>query len=65
MTDNTLQVKYTRQGEYVKRKPDAAKVYRRGEYDRATNRFSLVDCEDTSREIFVKADALVTVGFDY
>lgn len=64
MTD-TMQVRYTAQGEYVKRKPDAVKVYQRGEYDRATKRFSLVDCDDTSREIFVKADALVTVGFDY
>jgi len=65
MTDNTMQVKYIKRGEYVKRKPDAVKVYRRGEYDRATKRFSLVDCDDASREIFVKANTLLTVGFDY
>lgn len=62
---DTMQAKYIRRGEYVKRTPEAKKVYRRGEYDRATKRFSLVDCEDHCREIFVKADTLLTVGFDY
>jgi len=52
-------------GEYVKRTLTAKSVYVRGDYDRATKSYSLIDCEDTSREIFVKASKQVYVGFTY
>ena len=52
-------------GEYVKRKADAKTVYIRGDYDRASNSYSLLDCDDMNREIFVKASKHVFVGFTY
>ena len=52
-------------GEYVKRTLTAKPVYVRGAYDRATNSYSLIDCEDSSREIFVKSNKRVFVGFTY
>ena len=52
-------------GDYVKRKADAKTVYIRGDYDRATKSYSLTDCDDMNREIFVKADKRVFVGFTY
>ena len=52
-------------GEYVKRKPEANKVYRRGEYDRSAKRYSLIDCDDINHEITVKAGTLLFVGFTY
>lgn len=54
-----------KEGDYVKRKLDASTVYVRGGYDRATNSYSLRDCEDMNREIFVKASKHVFVGFTY
>ena len=52
-------------GEYVKRKADATTVYIRGDYDRASKSYSLTDCDDMNREIFVKANKRVFVGFTY
>ena len=52
-------------GEYVKRKADATKVYRRGGFDRATKRFALVDCDDINREIWVKRGTILFIGFTY
>lgn len=52
-------------GEYVKRKADATKVYRRGRYDASTKRYSLVDCDDVNREVFVKKGTTLYIGFTY
>ena len=52
-------------GEYVKRKPEATKVYRRGDYDRSTKRYSLIDCDDINREVTVKSGTMLVVGFTY
>ena len=54
-----------RRGEYVKRTPTAKTVYVRGGYDLATKSYSLTDCDDMNREIFVKANKVVFVGFTY
>lgn len=54
-----------KKGEYLKRKADARKVYRKGDYDRAERKFSCMDTDDISREIFLKGDTMVYVGFDY
>ena len=51
--------------EFFKRKPDARKVYRKGDYDRGSKKFSCMDEDDISREIFLKGDTMVYVGFDY
>lgn len=54
-----------KRGDYVKRKVDSNKVYRKGDYDRSTDSYSLLDCDDISHEIFVKAGKTVFIGFTY
>ena len=52
-------------GEFVKRKPDANKVYKRCEYDRTDQRYALQDTEDHCRYIYVKKGTLLDTGFTY
>lgn len=52
-------------GDYVKRKLDSKAIYIKSDYDRTTKSFCLVDVEDISRCIYVKADKPVVVGFTY
>ena len=52
-------------GEYVRRSPDAKKTYRRGAWDASSKRYSLIDCDDTNRELFVKRLTLLFTGFTY
>ena len=54
-----------RLGAYFKRKPDAKKVYRRGDYDRSERTYAGLDTDDISRSIALKGDTRVYVGFDY
>lgn len=58
-------LKDCKKGEYIKRTVDAKKVYIRGDYNRATKSFSLIDCDDCNHEIFVKANKAVFIGFTY
>jgi hypothetical protein len=52
-------------GEYVRRKADSSKVYKRGAYDRSTRNYELEDCSDCSRSIFVKRGTVLFYGFTY
>ena len=52
-------------GEFVRRKHDATKTFRRGAYDPSSKRYSLIDCDDTNREVFVKKGTPLYVGFTY
>jgi hypothetical protein len=52
-------------GEYVKRKANSKTVYKRGEYDRSSKTYSLIDCSDINREIFVKRGTPLFFGFTY
>lgn len=52
-------------GEYVKRKADSKTVYKRGAYDRSSKTYSLIDCSDINREIFVKRGTPLFFGFTY
>jgi len=54
-----------KRGEAFKRKADARKVYRKGDYDRSERKYACDDEDDISRSIYLKGDALVYVGFDY
>ena len=63
--EQMMKVQDIKEGEFVKRKADATKVYRRGNYDRSSKRYSLIDCDDTNREVFVKAGTQLFVGFTY
>lgn len=42
-----------------------ARTYKRGEYDKTTKRYSLVDCDDFCREVFVKKGTKLLIGFTY
>lgn len=52
-------------GEYIRRKADAKKTYRRGAYDASSRTYTLLDCDDICRSIQLKGNALVFVGFTY
>jgi hypothetical protein len=52
-------------GDYVKRKADSKAVYIKGDYDRMTKSFELVDVEDINRVVYIKASKPVYVGFTY
>jgi hypothetical protein len=52
-------------GEFIMRKADAKTVYVRGEYDRSTKSYSCTAADDMCKEIFIKADKPVFVGFTY
>ena len=62
-----IKLKDTVKGEFIKRSETANKVYLRGEYVRGTgyNKFSCTDTEDMNREIFLKGNAIVFIGFTY
>ena len=64
-TMQTLSLKNVKPGDYIKRKADAKGTYIKGSYDRATKSFSCIDVEDICREVFIKADKAVFVGFTY
>lgn len=54
-----------KRGEFFKRKADARKVYRKGDYDRAERKYEGLDTDDINRAVYLKGDTLVYVGFDY
>jgi hypothetical protein len=54
-----------KKGEFFKRKPDARKVYVKGDYDRSERTYTGMDTEDISRAIYLKGTTRVYVGFDY
>lgn len=62
---HALPLRDVKPGEFVRRKQDAKTTYVKGAYDRATKTYSLTDFDDFNREIFVKATAVVWVGFDF
>lgn len=64
-TEGMMPVRDLPVGEYVKRKPDAKATYIRGQFDRASKRYSLADCDNVGREIWVRGDTFVFVGFEY
>jgi len=54
-----------KRGEFFKRKADARKVYRKGDYDRAERKFACDDTSNISGGAYLKGDTRVYVGFDY
>lgn len=67
-TETTMAVEKIAKGEFVRRLSTGtpnAKTYQRGDFCRATQRYSLVDCADTNREVFVKRGTQLFVGFCY
>lgn len=62
---NQVKLSQVKPGDYVMRKPDSKIIFLKGAYDRSTKRFSLTDTEDINREIFLKPETLVYIGFTY
>jgi hypothetical protein len=58
-------IKTVKQGEYIKRKADAKTVYIKGAYDRSTKTYECTDTEDINKQIYIKADKPVFIGFTY
>jgi hypothetical protein len=58
-------IKAVKQGEYIKRKEDSKAVYIRGEYCKASKAYSCIDANYINKEILIKGDKLVFVGFTY
>lgn len=64
-TEQTVAVESIKAGEFVRRTADAKKTYQRGSFDKSTKRYSLVDCDDVNREVFIKKGTKLFVGFSY
>lgn len=62
---NEIALRHVDKGDLIKRKPDAKAVYVVNHYDRASKTYSLSDWNDMNREIFLKPDTLVYVGFTF
>jgi len=62
---NEIALRHVGVGDILKRKPNAKTVFIVNHYDRASKTWSLSDWHDMNREIFLKSDTLVYVGFEF
>lgn len=62
---DTMIASKVKKGEYVKRKPEAHKVYRMAGYCRLNKAYQLDDESDISRCIYVKGSVTLFTGFTY
>ena len=62
---NEIALRHVGVGDILKRKPNAKKVFIVNHYDRASKTWSLSDYDDMNKEIFLKSDTLVYVGFTF
>lgn len=58
-------IKDIKQGEFVKRKASAHKVYIRGEYDKSLKKYWLQSWDDISEGLWVKGTAQAYIGFNF
>ena len=58
-------IKTVKPGEFIKRKADSKAVYIKGDYCRVSKGYSCIDANDISKEIFIKGDKIVFIGFTY
>ena len=61
----STEIKNLKKGEFIKRKEDSTQVYIKGDYDRATKRYSCIAYDDINKEIFIKANKKVFYGFTF
>jgi len=61
----STKIQDVKKGDYIMRKPDAKKIYVRGDYDRTARAFYCTDVQDINRGILIKTDKPVFVGFTY
>ena len=58
-------LKDLKKGEFLKRTPEAAEVYVKDYYDRATKSFCCYAYSDINKWVFIKANKKVYVGFTF
>ena len=66
--EQITEIKNLKKGEFFKRLikgQPSAKVYIKGDYDRATKTYSAIEYEDVNHEIFLKANTKVNYGFTF
>lgn len=63
--DGVCELRDVKKGAFVRLSDTTEKTYIKGDYDRASKRFSLIDCDDMNHERFVKADKIVYTDFTY
>ena len=61
-----VKLKDVKKGEYVTRKPSySATVFSKGDYCRSSKKYSLGYTNDINRELLLKGDTIVYIGFMY
>ena len=60
-----IKLKDVKSGEFIMRKPDAKKVYTKGDYDKTYKKYSCEDWEDISRNLLLKGETIVYTGFEF
>lgn len=60
-----VKIKDLKPGNFFIRKPDSAKVYTRGAYDRSSKTYECTDWRDMNRWISLRGDAIVYTGFTF
>lgn len=62
-------VEQIKRGQFVRKLnkdgSEQARTYMRGDYCKATKRYALTDCEDVSREVYVKRGTVLATDFTY
>ena len=62
---NEIALRHVGIGDILKRKPNAKTVFVVNHYDRASKTWSLSNWHDMNKEIFLKSDTMVYVGFTF
>ena len=52
-------------GEYIKRKPEAKKVYVRGDYCRFNRAYEVYSFDDINQRMYIKGNKQVYIGFTF
>ena len=60
-----VQMRDVKKGEFIRRKPEAKDTYIRGEYDRSNKDYSGTSFWNINKEIFIKPNTYVWIGFDF
>ena len=60
-----VQMRDVKKGEFIRRKPEAKATYIRGEYDRSNKDYSCTSFWNINKEIFIKPNTYVWIGFDF
>lgn len=61
----SIAISKVKQGEFIKRKEGAKKVYVRGIYDRSTKRYICYDFDDINSYISLGGQTIVYVDFEF